>query len=303
MSDSATCDTSGLIWVKLVVVTGVFFQQSARLATSVTDMEITRPTDLTGVLDALDLSPDALLLAGGTDSMVLVNADLLRPDNVISLRAVEELKTWSDDFIGSGVTYARLEESDIAALAELSRTVGSPQIRAAGTIGGNLGTASPAGDALPFIAAVDASVELISKAGSRTLRWDEFLTGPKQNALLPGEVILGVRLPADMPSRTAFAKIGVRQAMVISIASVCVTRAASGATTVAMGAVGPTVLRARKAEEMISAVDEPDEQALSGFQQLVSEEAQPITDHRSTEEYRKMAIGVLARRALERCLT
>ena len=303
MSDSATCDTSGLIWVKLVVGTGVFFQQSARLATSVTDMEITRPTDLTGVLDALDLSPDALLLAGGTDSMVLVNADLLRPDNVISLRAVEELKTWSDDFIGSGVTYARLEESDIAALAELSRTVGSPQIRAAGTIGGNLGTASPAGDALPFIAAVDASVELISKAGSRTLRWDEFLTGPKQNALLPGEVILGVRLPADMPSRTAFAKIGVRQAMVISIASVCVTRAASGATTVAMGAVGPTVLRARKAEEMISAVDEPDEQALSGFQQLVSEEAQPITDHRSTEEYRKMAIGVLARRALERCLT
>ena len=266
-------------------------------------MEITRPTDLTGVLDALDLSPDALLLAGGTDSMVLVNAGQLRPANVISLRAVEELKTWSEDFIGSGVTYARLEKSDIAALSELSRTVGSPQIRAVGTMGGNLGTASPAGDALPFIAAVDASVELISKAGSRTLRWDEFLTGPKQNALLPGELILGVRLPADMPFRTAFAKIGVRQAMVISIASICVTRAASGATTVAMGAVGPTVLRARRAEEMISAVDEPDEQALSGFQQLVSEEARPITDHRSTEEYRRMAVGVLARRALERCLT
>jgi CO/xanthine dehydrogenase FAD-binding subunit len=265
-------------------------------------MEITRPTDLTGVLDALDLSPDALLLAGGTDSMVLVNAGQLKPANVISLRAVEELKTWSEDFIGSGVTYARLETSDIAALSELSRTVGSPQIRAAGTMGGNLGTASPAGDALPFLAAVDASVELISKTGSRALRWDEFLTGPKQNALLPGEVILGVRLPADMPSRTAFAKIGVRQAMVISIASVCVTRAASGATTVAMGAVGPTVLRARRAEEMISAVEEPDEQALSGFQQLVSEEARPITDHRSTEEYRRMAIGVLARRALERCL-
>jgi CO/xanthine dehydrogenase FAD-binding subunit len=265
-------------------------------------MEITRPTDLTGVFDALDSSPDALLLAGGTDSMVLVNAGLLRPDIVISLRAVDELKTWSDGFIGSGVTYARLEQSNIAALAELSRTVGSPQIRAAGTIGGNLGTASPAGDALPFIAAVDGSVDLISGAGSRTLRWDEFLTGPKQNALRPGEVILGVRLPADMPFSTAFSKIGVRQAMVISIASVCVTRAASGATTVAMGAVGPTVLRAYKAEEMISAVDEPDEQALTRFQQLVSEEAQPITDHRSTEEYRRMAVGVLARRALERCL-
>lgn len=265
-------------------------------------MEITRPTNLAGVFEALDSSPDALLLAGGTDSMVLVNAGLLSPDEVISLRAVDELKVWSDDFIGSGVTYAQLEKSDIAALAELARTVGSPQIRAAGTIGGNLGTASPAGDALPFLAAVDASVELVSKGGSRTLRWDEFLTGPKQNALSPGEVILGVHLTGHVPSRTAFAKIGVRQAMVISIASVCVTRSSTGATTVAMGAVGPTVLRARRAEELVSTAGSPDGETLDRFQELVAEEAQPITDHRSTEEYRRMAVGVLARRALERCL-
>jgi CO/xanthine dehydrogenase FAD-binding subunit len=265
-------------------------------------MEISRPRDLAGVFDALDSSPDSLLLAGGTDTMVLVNAGVLRPDHVVSLRRVSELKKWSDDFIGSAVTYARLEHSDIAALAELSRTVGSPQIRAAGTVGGNLGTASPAGDALPFLAAVDASVELVSRVGSRMMAWDDFLTGPKRNALDSGEVILGAHLPADMPSRTAFAKIGVRQAMVISIASVCVTRNEAGAVTVAMGAVGPTVLRARRAEEMISAESPPTEAALDEFQRVVSEEAQPITDHRSTEEYRRMAVGVLARRALERCM-
>ncbi len=265
-------------------------------------MEIVRPQNLAGVFDALELSPDALLLAGGTDSMVLVNAGALRPDNVISLRNVKELKIWDGGFIGAGVTYARLEHSDVAALAELSRTVGSPQIRAVGTLGGNLGTASPAGDALPFLAAVDAAVELVSGSGSRVMAWDEFLTGPKKNALEPGELILGAHLPDVVPERTAFAKIGVRQAMVISIASVCVTRDRAGITTVAMGAVGPTVLRARGAEEMISGEAAPSEAALDEFQRLVSEEARPITDHRSTEEYRRMAVGVLARRALERCL-
>ncbi|MDF1595530.1 MAG: FAD binding domain-containing protein [Acidimicrobiia bacterium] len=265
-------------------------------------MEIVRPDNLVGALDALASHPDALVLAGGTDAMVLVNAGILRPEYVISLRHVEELKAWNAGFIGAGVTYSRLEESDIVALAELSRTVGSPQIRAAGTLGGNLGTASPAGDALPFLAAVDATVELVSKQGARTLAWDEFLIGPKQSALGPDEIILGARLPDEMPGKTAFAKIGVRQAMVISIASVCVTRNEAGATTVALGAVGPTVLRARRAEMMMSAERAPDEAAMDEFQRLVSEESRPITDHRSTAEYRKMAVGVLARRALERCL-
>ena len=265
-------------------------------------MEMIRANNLAEVFDALAGHPEALLLAGGTDTMVLVNAGVTAPDYVISLRRVEELKRWDDAFIGAGVTFARLEKSSISALAELARTVGSPQIRAAGTIGGNLGTASPAGDALPFLAAVDAEVELVSANGSRNLPWNEFLVGPKKNALQPGEVILGVHLPAGVSNRTAFSKIGVRQAMVISIASVCVSRSDDGATKVALGSVGPTVLRAHRAEEMISGELAPDSQALDRFQQLVSEESRPITDHRSTEEYRRKAVGILARRALERCL-
>ncbi|MDH5373731.1 MAG: FAD binding domain-containing protein [Acidimicrobiia bacterium] len=265
-------------------------------------MDIVRPETLDEAIEARAARPGALVLAGGTDVMVLVNAGEIQPDHVISLKNLAELKVWNSGFIGAGVTYARLEMSDIAALAELSRSVGSPQIRAAGTIGGNLGTASPAGDALPFLAAVDASVELVSKRGSRRLRWDEFLTGPKRNALEPDELILGAHLPPTIPERSAFAKIGVRQAMVISIASVCVTRDASQRTTVALGAVGPTVLRARRAEAMISEHKDPGESVLADFERLVAEEARPITDHRSTERYRRMAVGVLARRALERCL-
>ncbi len=265
-------------------------------------MEISRPHDLAGVFAALETHPDALLLAGGTDVMVLVNARALTPEFVVSLRSVDELKTWNPQFIGAGVTYVRLEHADVVALAQLARTVGSPQIRAAGTIGGNLGTASPAGDALPFLAAVDASVAVASASGSRRLAWNEFLVGPKQNALEPGEVIVGVQLPEELPARTAFAKIGVRQAMVISIASVCVTRTEAGSVTVAMGAVGPTVLRAPRAEAMISEVEAPDDAALDEFQRLVSDEARPITDHRSTAAYRRRAVGVLARRALKRCL-
>jgi CO/xanthine dehydrogenase FAD-binding subunit len=121
--------------------------------------------------------------------------------------------------------------------------------------------------------------------------------------LVPGEIITAAILPDRLPVRQAFGKIGVRSAMVISTVSACVMRDEEGKTTVALGAVGPTVLRAPRAEEMISAETQPSEQALAEFARLVSEEVRPITDHRSTAAYRRHASGVLARRLLERCLT
>ncbi len=265
-------------------------------------MEVTRPTTLAGVLDALDADPSATLLAGGTDLMVEVTYGGRRPGSVVTLRRVDELAAWEEGFIGAGVTWTRLEHGPLRGLAQAARTVGSPQIRNAGTIGGNLGTASPAGDGLPFLAAVDASVVLASKAGRRRLRWDEFLTGPKQNALLPGEVIVGVEVPDGLPDRQEFAKVGPRNAMVISIASACLVRDGDGATRIALGSVGPTPVRARRAEEMISAEARPGTSAIAEFARLVSEEVSPITDHRSTAGYRRHAAGVLARRLLERCL-
>ena len=221
---------------------------------------------------------------------------------MIALRRVEELQDNSRRRIGAGVTFRRLESGDHNALAQLARTIGSPQIRAAGTIGGNIGTASPAGDALPFLAGLDAEIELRSLAGTRTVRWDRFFTGVKRTAIQPGELITAALLPEDLPDRQEFAKIGQRNAMVISIVSVCVFRWHDGRTTVGLGSVGPTPIRARRAEQMISSEKRPGPAALEHFARLVSEEVSPITDHRGTEDYRRRASGVLARRLLERCL-
>ncbi|HLE38962.1 MAG TPA: FAD binding domain-containing protein [Acidimicrobiia bacterium] len=265
-------------------------------------METTIPRDLDEALAAAAAAPEATILAGGTDLMVSVNLHGLRPAAVIAIRRIPELREWDGDFIGAGVTYRRLEAGPIPALAAAARTVGSPQIRSAGTIGGNLGTASPAGDSLPFLAAVDAAIVLRSAAGERIVPWDEFITGPKRNTRKPGELIIGVRLPARLPARQAFAKVGVRNAMVIAIASCCVTRDEDGGTRVALGSVGPTTIRARRAEAMISAERRPSEAAKQEFARLVMEEVRPITDHRSTAEYRRHAAGVMARRLLERVL-
>ena len=265
-------------------------------------MEVIRPADIPEAAAALAENPDAAPLAGGTDLMVEVNFGHLRPSAVITLRRVEELQELSRHRIGAGVTFRTLETGDHNALAQLSRTIGSPQIREAGTIGGNIGTASPAGDSLRFLAGLDALIELRSAAGTRLLRWDEFFTGVKQTSRRPDELITAVLLPEDLPDRQEFAKVGQRSAMVISIVCACVFRWNDGRTRVALGSVGPTPVRARRAEEMISNEPNPGEAALNEFARLVSEEVHPITDHRGTEDYRRHSSGVLARRLLERCL-
>jgi CO/xanthine dehydrogenase FAD-binding subunit len=265
-------------------------------------MQMIIPRSLDEAVAAAAAHPEATILGGGTDLMVSANLHGLRPEVVIGVRRVPELAEWEGRFIGAGVTYARMERGPIPALAEAARTVGSPQIRNAGTLGGNLGTASPAGDALPILAALDADIVLRAAGRERSLRWDDFIVGPKKNSREPGELIVGVRLPDDIPARQAFAKIGFRNAMVIAVASCCLFRAKDGATTVALGSVGPTPMRPRAAEDMISAERSPTPAALVEFQRLVSEEVSPITDHRSTEAYRRTAAGVLARRLLERVL-
>jgi len=266
-------------------------------------VEITRPTSLVEALEARAEDPGADLLAGGTDLMVEVNFGHSRPEHVIALRRIAELAQIEDNRIGAGVTWARLEKSNHRGLAQLARTVGSPQIRAAGTIGGNIGTSSPAGDGLPWLAAIDAEIEVASKErGSRKLLWSDFFTGVKRNALGPDEVIVAAVLPEHVPQNQEFAKIGQRSAMVISTVSACVVRDDDGSVRVALGSVAPTPVRARQAEALIAENPNPNESVLDEFARTVSAEVSPITDHRSTESYRRHAAGVLARRLLERCL-
>ena len=221
-------------------------------------MSVFVPTDLDRALAALDREPDALVLAGGTDVMVAVNVGSLRFDSVVALRAIDELKQVEVDAdrglvrIGAGVTYTRLLAGDVVstvpALAQAARTVGSPQIRNAGTIGGNLATASPAGDTLPVLVALDARVEIASVAGRRTVPVQELLTGPKRTSLRPGELITAVLVPI-VRGHQEYRKVGVRNAMVIAVASVAaVVDLDHRSVAIGLGSVGPVPLRAPDAE-------------------------------------------------------
>jgi CO/xanthine dehydrogenase FAD-binding subunit len=220
-------------------------------------VSIARPTDLDGALAALAERPDANLLAGGTDLQVEINLGHRRPDAIVALRRVEELRAHDASNgaieLGAGVTYGTIER-DLAdlvpGLAMASRTVGSPQIRNAGTIGGNLGTSSPAGDCLPWLAALDAEVVLVSAAdGERVLPIADFITGPKRNARRDDELIRAVRVPR-VAGPQHVAKVGPRNAMVISVASLAiVVDTDHRRVRVGMGSVGPVPVRPTAAED------------------------------------------------------
>lgn len=270
--------------------------------TSVPSMDFIAARDLDEALDAKAAAPSSEFLAGGTDLMVEVNLAHHRPASVISLRRVAELCDSTPNRIGAGTTWAELERGSWTGLAEAARTVGSPQIRAVGTIGGNIATASPAGDGLPWIAAAEASIAVRSKErGERVLPWNEFFTGVKRTALEPDEMVTAVVLPDDVPTTQAFAKVGTRNAMVISTVSCLVMRGDDG-FRIALGSVAPTPIRAHRAEELLNGERSPSDAALAEVVRIVSEDVSPITDHRSTEAYRRHAAGVLARRLVERCL-
>lgn len=263
-------------------------------------MQAHHPTSLDEAL--AHVAAGATPLAGGTDLMVEVNSGQRRPTAVVGLRRIDELGAWEQNRIGAGVTWRQIEREGPTGLAQAARTVGSPQIRNAGTIGGNLATASPAGDGHPFLLAVDASFSLVSSGSSRLVHWSDFFLGVKKTCLADNELVAAVHLPEHLPERQAFGKVGVRNAMVIATVCSVVTRDENGTTTVGLGSVSPIPMRARDAERMISSIPKPNGSDLAEFQRLVANEVRPISDHRSTAEYRRHAAGVLARRLLERCL-
>lgn len=259
--------------------------------------------------------PTATPICGGTDVMVDLNFDRARPDGILDLSRVPELKEWGEQNgrlrVGAGVTYAGViaDLGDrLPGLAMASRTVGSPQIRNRGTIGGNLGSSSPAGDALPPLYASDAEVELASVRGVRRVPISEFVTGPKRNILEPDELISAFRiLEADGPQQ--YSKIGPRNAMVIAVCCLGLSlHPQRKKVGVCVGSAGPTPFRATEAEDFIEGVLEEsglwespgamDDSALERFGEMVGRAARPIDDVRGTAAYRVHAVGVLAKRTL-----
>jgi len=270
--------------------------------------------DLDDVLDHLSSAIDVTLLAGGTDLMVDLNFGRKRPEHVVAIDRVPELAHLERNGhvrMGAGVTYTRMLAEDVGsvALREAARTVGSPQIRNAGTLGGNIATSSPAGDTLPVLAALDAVVVLRSKQGERRLPFTEFMTGPKKNTRRVDEVVVGAEWDDAGPAQT-FMKVGTRNAMVIAVAGLAlVVDRSRRRVGVGLGSCGPTILRAPQAEAFAAAIFDahgwerhltPSDAELGEFGRLVATAARPIDDVRGTAAYRRHVLAVMGARALAR---
>jgi CO/xanthine dehydrogenase FAD-binding subunit len=262
-------------------------------------VDVLTPRSLDEALRLKAEHPGAVPIQGGTDLMVELNFDRARPDVLLNLNEVAELRGWSRENgtlrLGAGLTYTEAMRGKLGgllpALAEASRTVGGPQIRNRGTIGGNLGTASPAGDALPPLLVSGTEVELASVRSTRRVELASFLVGPKRNDLQPDELIVAAHVrPAG--GRQTFMKVGPRNAMVISVVSLALgLDEEQGELRAAYGSAGPVPLL------VTAPLAERD-----GFAERVAAAASPIDDVRGTAAYRVHALRVLATRALERVL-
>jgi CO/xanthine dehydrogenase FAD-binding subunit len=278
-------------------------------------MEFLRPSTWAEALEAKTAHPDAVPIAGGTDVMVELNFDRHRPGVLLDLTRIDELAEWSivDGRVrlGSGVTYSRIidELGDVLpGLAMASRTVGSPQIRNRGTVGGNLGAASPAGDSHPALLAAHADVEVASTRGTRQVPVAEFYTGVKRNALEPDELISAIWItPPSGPQQ--FSKVGTRNAMVISVSAFGLALHPDRKTVgTGIGSAAPTPRRAREAEDFLAGeLDAADlwesraelpQNLAREFGDRVRAAASPIDDVRGTAAYRLHSLAVMARRSL-----
>ncbi len=278
-------------------------------------MEFLQPQTWAEALQLKAAYPHAVPIQGGTDVMVELNFDRYRPEYLLDLTRVAALAEWAPDnghiWLGAGVTYTRIQTElggRLPGLAMASRTVGSPQIRNRGTVGGNLGAASPAGDAHPPLLAACAQVEAESVRGTRLIPADEFYTGVKRNALEPDELIKAVQVtPPAGPQQ--FCKIGTRNAMVIAVAAFSLAlHPDRHAVGTGIGSAGPTPRRALAAEEFLAQALTADglwesrgdlpESTSRRFADLVAEAAAPIDDVRGSARYRVHALSVMARRAL-----
>ena len=262
------------------------------------------PTTLEEALELRASHPAAVPVAGGTDLMVELNARRLRPTALLDLSRVEELRESGRDddlmFLGAGVTFARIERElgEFPQLVEAARSVASPQIRNRATIGGNLATASPAGDGIPVLAAYDADVVVASASERRRVPLGTFLVGPKRTSLAPDELVVGVEWePVHGPG--SFGKVGRRNAMAIAVASACLQIDDAGHVRLALGSVAPTVVRAPLAERFAEGLDWKDPATLAEFGRLAASETRPIDDVRGSAAYRRRVVEVLARRALQ----
>lgn len=268
------------------------------------------PSSLEEALQNLSDHPESRPIAGCTDLLVCEPEDRLeRWPGVLNLSNVPELrKIGSKDGvleIGATVTFIELQRSDLVkqhlpALASAASEIGGKQIQNRATLGGNIANASPAGDSLPVLLALEAEIVAVSKDGERTIRYDEFHTGYRQIALEAGELIGRVRIPFPEPeTQQFFWKVGTREAQAISKVVVAIVGRVDGGKLahycLAAGSVAATPIRLEEVEKAV--LGRPADEATAELAgNLAAESVEPIDDVRSTAAYRKFALQRVVRR-------
>lgn len=242
---------------------------------------------------------EARFLAGGTDLVVRRNRGLVLGAHWIDLSQVAGLRYLREVDgvvqVGALTPHSDLEASRWQGLAEAAASVGGPQIRHRGTVGGNVGNASPAGDVSTALLAMDAEVELSSLAGKRSLPLKDFFLTPGKTVIAPEEMITEFRFPAEQ--RTAWFKVGKREATAISVVCAAVGVRADGSVGIALGSVAPRPTRVPEAEAYLAEAGLSAETAQKAGD-LVAAHISPITDHRASAEYRRGIAGAMVGRML-----
>lgn len=252
------------------------------------------------------------LVAGGTDLLLQIKANAVRPRYVVDLSGVEELRRLERRpdgslWIGASVTARALEQAGLdgplEAIADGACLVGSVQVRNLATVGGNLCNAAPSADLAPPLIALDARAVVLGPGGERSMPLEQLITGVRQTALGPGELLLGLEvLPPPPNSGAAYLRHTPRREMDIAVVGAAAfVRLADGRiedTRMVLGAVAPTPVRAPEAEAVLRG-QEPSSDVLERAATLAVDAAHPIDDQRGSAEYRRHLVRVLARRALE----
>ncbi len=282
------------------------------------DFELIQPEDLNETTRILrELGERACPLAGGTDLLVSMKEKGFRPEVLVDLKGIAELKGIAPDgdrrlSIGATTTLHEVETSErvrkiCPVLAETVGQIGSMQVRNRGTIGGNVGNGSPAADSARALLILDAEMEIASSSGKRAVPIESFFAGPGETAIRRGEILQRILVPSLKPgTRTASIKYGPRRAMDCAVASVAValTFDPSGicrAARIALGSVAPTPIRARQAEALLVG-EEITQNRLEKAAEAAQSEVQPITDVRASAGYRIHMVEVLVRRAIQQAL-
>jgi carbon-monoxide dehydrogenase medium subunit len=282
----------------------------------ISDFDYYRPSTVNEACDLLArFGNEAKVLAGGTDLLPKLKNELIAPRVLVSLKSISEIRGISHlpeqgIVIGAGVTHNGLVNSSLLqerypAISEAAHSMANNQVRNLGTIGGNLVNALPSADLPPILIALDAFLTMTGPAGSRTMPLGEFFVGPQRSAILPDEILEKITIPDQPTTGSAYIKFGLRRSGALAVVGVAAGVVAEGvfvrSARIVLGAVAPTPIRVRVAEDLLAG-REATEEVLEEVGRAAALECKPISDIRASEEYRRDMVRVFTKRALRKAL-